>query len=194
MKSKYFFLTILFAFFLTANGCNSVKRVDPGKQTDLSGNWNDTDAAQASKTLSADMLARPWADIYFTKTGRKPVIIVGSWSNGTSEHINTDIIIQRLERELLNSGKARIVSNKELRKELRDEIKDQQSNASEETMKRTGKSLGADFMLFGSINSMVDRRGGTMTRNYIAEARLIDIETGETVWIGNWEAKKIIKR
>ena len=50
-------------------------------------------------------------------------------------------------------------------------------------------------MLQGSVKTMVDAVDGTMARNYIVSAQLVDIETTKLVWAGeNSDIKKVIQR
>jgi PBP1b-binding outer membrane lipoprotein LpoB len=58
-----------------------------------------------------------------------------------------------------------------------------------------GREIGADFMLFGSINAIQDQIKGKKTMFYQIDLELIDIETNEKVWLSQpAKIKKIIKR
>ncbi|HMA77002.1 MAG TPA: hypothetical protein VKO43_06830, partial [Candidatus Krumholzibacteriaceae bacterium] len=94
----------------------------------------------------------------------------------------------------VNSGKVSFVAEKEIREALRDEKYDQSMNASAATMKEMGRELGADFMLFGSINSITDQIEGKKAKFYQIDLELIDIETNEKVWLGQKKIKKIVER
>ena len=53
---------------------------------------------------------------------------------------------------------------------------------------------GADFLLTGSVRTIVDRAGNTSTRTYYVRAELTNIETNVRLWMDqNNEIKKIIK-
>ena len=100
-----------------------------------------------------------------------------------------------METAILNSGKADFVASSDERLELRDERTEQQSWSSEETAKALANETGADFMLIGSVKTIIDSAGKTATRTYFVYAELIDIESNRKLWIGeNSEIKKIIKR
>ena len=66
----------------------------------------------------------------------------------------------------------------------------QQEFASAETAKKWGKELGADYMLNGDINSIVDTYKKERVNFYQVNLELTDLETNEVVWIGNKEIKK----
>jgi uncharacterized protein (TIGR02722 family) len=180
-----------------AAGCSStpqVSRVSSDTQTDLSGYWNDTDVRIVCDSLITDCLGSARVAQFQKTKGKIPVVIVGTFKNDSDEHIDTSIITKKMESSILNSGKADFVASSSERGELRDEITAQQSWASEETAKAIANETGADFMLIGSVKTIVDKAGKTATRTYFVYAELIDLETTRKVWIGeNSEIKKVIK-
>lgn len=195
MNSKL--IVVAFAVAVAAVSCSStpeVTRVDSSTQTDLSGYWNDTDVRIVCETLINDCLASPRVAQFEKKTGNLPVVIVGSFRNQSDEHIDTSIITKRMETAILNSGKAEFVASSSERGELRDERQEQQSWASEESAKALANETGADFMMIGSVKTIVDRAGKTATRTYFVYAELIDVESNRKIWIGeNSSIKKVIK-
>jgi hypothetical protein len=182
-------LTTLFA------SCHSVQRVDADTQIDLSGYWNDTDLRMASDALIKACLETPRLDQFEVSQRRPPVIIVGNFRNASDEHIDTSILSQRLEASILNSGKAEFVASGDLRQEIRAERDDQQSGyTSDETTATLGMETGADFIMTGSVKTIVDRYDKTATRSYFITAELTDITSNRRVWIGEYnEIKKVIK-
>jgi TolB-like protein len=71
---------------------------------------------------------------------------------------------------------------------------DQQGNASEETARKLANETGADFLLTGSVRTIVDQSGRTRTRTYYVTAELTNIESNIRLWLDqNREIKKIIK-
>ncbi len=71
---------------------------------------------------------------------------------------------------------------------------DQQQNSSEETMKKFGREVGADFILLGGVKSITDQIEGKSTIFYQTDFELINLETNEKVWIGSKEIKKGISQ
>ena len=124
---------------------------------------------------------------------KKPTVIVGLVKNRSSEHIATETFINDIERELINSGKVRVVQGGEFRNELRAERADQQNNASLETVKKFGRELGADFMLQGTVNSISDSNNRTKLVYYQTDMELTSIETNEKVWLGTKKIKKVVQ-
>ena len=87
----------------------------------------------------------------------------------------------------------RVVADSGEREGLREERLDQLRNSTIETAKSMGKEIGADFMLIGGINTIIDAAGNKQVRYYQVELELIALETNEKVWIGQKKLKKLVK-
>lgn len=195
MKKTVFF-TILFALVLIM-GCapsRTVQRISTDEAIDLSGRWNDTDSRLVAEQMINDALARPWIINFENRHSSQPVVIVGTVRNLSSEHIDTGTFIRNMERELINSGKVRFVAASEARQEIRDERLDQQVYATEETAARLAAETGADYMLQGTISTIIDSDGREQVKFYQVDLELIDMENNEKAWIGNKEIRKYITR
>ena len=181
---------------LVLTGCasTSVTRTSSDEVIDLSGRWNDTDSRLTAEDMVSDVLSRPWLDDFMMNEGGKPVVIVGSIRNKSSEHIETATFVKDIERELINSGKVRFVASSAERQEVRAEREDQQSNATEDTMSALAAETGADFMLQGVITSITDAIEGRRVVTYNVDMELIDLETNEKVWLNGFKVKKDIKQ
>lgn len=178
-----------------AAGCGKkVRRIDPETTTDLSGYWNDTDSRLVSEAMINDCLTHPWIQRHAAETQARPVVIVGSVRNRSMEHIATGTFTRDLERAFVNSGQVRVVANPLEREELRSEREQQQEFAREETRKRLRAETGADYMLNGAIDVIVDREGGDEVKFYQVDLYLTSIETNERIWIGQKKIKKEITR
>lgn len=189
--SKILLLTLV-VFFIGA--CNrQVTRINPDEQVDLSGRWNDTDSKLVAEEMIKDVTGRPWHNDFRIAENRKPVVIVGYVQNKSTEHIEAETFIKDIEREFINSGFVRVVSNSQFREKLREERAEQGEFASPETQAKWGKELGADFMMFGVITAVTDSYKKEKVVNYKVNLELVDIETNEKVWLGDKEIKKYIK-
>lgn len=183
------------ALMFLLNSCSTtreVQRIDPTKQTDLSGRWNDTDSRLVAEEMLSDALSRVWLTEFVEGKQRKPLLIVGSIKNKTHEIISSESFIKDIERELVNSGQVKLVQGSEARDELRSERADQQEFASKETAKKWGREKGADFILQGVINSIVDKEGDSKVVFYQVDLELTDLETNEIGWIGTKKIKKFV--
>jgi len=199
-KIVYYLKVLVFLLFVSCatstSGNPSVNRIDSGTQTDLSGYWNDTDVRTICKALINDCLTSPRVNqVINTMGGKTPTVLVGTFRNESSEHIDTSIISSIMEATIFNSGKMDFVAGGNTRNELRTERHDQQSNASEETVSSLANEIGADFMLFGTVRTIVDRAGNETIRTYFITAEMTNIETNTRMWMGqNNDIKKKIVR
>jgi len=156
----------LFCFVaaLLLAGCadRKVTRVDTAQVTDLSGRWNDTDSRLVSNEMITDLLSAKWIPMYE-------------------------------ERAMVNNGSVRLVQAGAKREELRDEREQHnQGYVLPETAKKWGRELGADFMLQGTINSIVDSYKKNKAVFYQIDLEMTNLESGEIVWMGNKKIKKTI--
>jgi len=203
MKIHLIILAAVLLCTITFSACTSapkVKRVEASKQIDLSGSWNDIDARTVSNSLIADCVNSERVANFIRQFsaqngGRLPTVIVGTFRNNTSEHIDTTIISKSMETAIFNSGKLEFVASRDMRQELRDERDDQQIHSSETTASALGNETGANFMLTGAVRMIEDRAGNITVRSYFVSADLTNIETNERLWMGeNNEIKKTITR
>jgi len=179
---------------LMLGACSTqVSRVSVDEVHDLSGAWNDTDSRMVAKEMINDMLERPWRLNFTQGKQRQPTVIVGTVRNLSHEHINVNTFINDIEREVINSGRVVFVASSQQRGEIRTERKDQDIHARENTRKAMGKEIGADFMLKGSINTIIDAEGSTQLRYYQVDLNLISLADNRIVWVGSKKIKKLVE-
>ncbi len=186
----------LLALFIVF-GCaqtTTVTRVDETTVADLSGKWNDTDSRLVSENMVEGCLSNPWLGRFEGANQQQPIVIIGKIRNLSHEHISENTFIKDMEKAFINSGRVDIVEGGAIRDDIRDERADQQEFATEETRKAFRQETGADFMLIGTIDSIVDRVEGTKAVFYQVNLELVDIETNKKVWIGEEKIKKIVER
>jgi uncharacterized protein (TIGR02722 family) len=178
---------------LFASCARSVTRIDPNQQIDLSGRWNDSDSRQVSQKMINDLLASDKFKEYTKSLGKKPAIIVGLIRNKTSEHIDADNYIKKIELAIYNSGVADLVESGTFRDKLREERAQQQDFSNPSTVAQWGKETGANLMLFGEMTSETDVYNKRRVVNYVTTLFLTDMETNKRVWVGQHEIKKDIR-
>lgn len=179
---------------LLVAGCGTkVTRVDVNESIDLSGEWNDTDSRLVAEEMIADALSHPWTSNFAGQTGRPPAVIVGTVRNFSHEHINMKTFVADMERALINSGRVEFVASRDERGEIREERVDQDLNASEETRNEAGQELGADFMLQGQVNTIVDAEDDEQVRYYQVDLTLISMANNRKVWVGQKKIKKLVE-
>ncbi|MDR0301494.1 MAG: penicillin-binding protein activator LpoB [Treponema sp.] len=196
MKKTVFLVSIIILLLAGCASATKVTRIDSNTQTDLSGYWNDKDVRIVCESLINDCLLSPRVNQTLRAMGNKtPTVIVGSFRNESSEHIDTAIITSIMETTIFNTGRMDFVAGGAAREALRAERQDQQGNASEETAAALAKETGADFMLIGTVRTIVDKAGNKSVRTYFVNAEMTSIETNQRMWMGqNTEIKKEIVR
>ncbi len=173
----------------------NVSRVKTDEVIDLSGRWNDSDSQIVSRELILDALDHRWLQDFESRgLGRLPVIIVGTIRNHSSEHVNTRTFVRDLERAVINSGRAEFVADSGQRDEIRKEREAQVGMAQESTRSEHGHELGADYMLLGTFDSIVDQEGRRQVIFYQVNLELVDLRTNRKVWIGDKKIKKYVAK
>lgn len=189
------YIVISLAIILVSVSCSSttaVSRVASTEAIDLTGNWNDVDVNIVCTTLINECLSSPRLASYEANNGRLPLIVVGSFKNQSDEHINTSIISSKMSNAIINSGRADFIT--EDRSDIRSERMDQLDWAGEDKAKAIANEDAADFMLQGTVKTIVQKNGNTSVRTYFVTAELTDVETGRIIWTGeNSEIKKVVK-
>lgn len=171
-----------------------ITRVDSGVVTDLSGRWNDTDSRMVAESMVKEALEYPWLNNFSSSKHRQPVVVVGTIQNSSHEHIDVNTFVSDLERELTNSQKVTFVAGKGDREELRTERKEQAMYAREDTQKAPGKEIGADYMMKGTIATILDEAEGTKAVFYQIDLQMVDLESNAKVWFGQKKIKKVIEK
>ena len=191
---RIFIGTLVVLTIALINGCanRKITRVDPNETIDLSGRWNDSDSRLVSEEMIGDLLTSAWIPRYLKANDKRPVVVVGLVENKSHEHINSETFIKDVEKAIIRDGNIRLVVAGEKRNELRKERAEQQDYASPETTKKWGKELGADFILQGTINSIVDSYKKQKVVTYQIDLQLTNIETNEVVGMGDKKIKKQI--
>lgn len=183
------------SLFLFSCATTSVKRYTAEDSVkDLSGYWNSNDVDQVCTTLIDSCIKSRRITNFRATEGRAPVVIIGTIRNKSVEHIDTSILSKRFQNVIINDGTLEFVADANQREELRAEKNDQAENAYE-TAKSIGNETAADFMLQGTVSTIVDTAGRQQVRTYQVDMQLIDLETNRIVWSEqNNDIKKYIKK
>lgn len=122
---------------------------------------------------------------------QRPIVFVERIKNKTSEHIDTESITDTISTKMLNSGKFRFVDMdrvESVREQLNFQNTDELVNQS--TAIQFGKMVGAEYMLYGNLSSIVKNAGSDKDVYYKMTMRLMDLETGLIEWADETEIRK----
>lgn len=186
-----------FMYFQTS--CTSTTQAeyaDPTSVEIVDDRWNETDARKTSETMINGLLEKSWlTNFKKANSGQRPLVVVGEIENRTDEHIDTKALFEYLQDEIINSGKVRFADAAN-REKILSEIKYQNDSGmvNQNTSKKKGKQIGADFLLSGGLTSIVASNEGLKTITYQTTLRLTDLETAEIIWSDKYLIKKRFKK
>ncbi|EIF8947577.1 penicillin-binding protein activator LpoB [Vibrio cholerae] len=125
-----------------------------------------------------------------TRDGR-PIVFVERIKNKTSEHIDTESITDTISTKMLNSGKFRFVDMDRV-EAVRDQLNFQNNDelVNQSTALQFGKMVGAQYMLYGNLSSIVKNAGSDKDVYYKMTMRLMDLQTGLIEWADETEIRK----
>lgn len=193
-SAKLFLVLSLSSYFLIGCATGGGVYRDASEEQILGDKWNNTDGNKTAAAMIRSLLGESWLRRFKGKKGRRPIVLVADVENLSDEHIDTKALTNAIRSKLINSGKVRFV-NAAQRDKILKEIQYQNSGAvSSSTAKKTGRQLGADFMLGGSISNITSVRGDHKTVTYQTDLTLTNFETAEIVWNDSHKIKKAFKR
>ena len=194
-KLAFLFAAVFTGLIMVSCGSTKVSRVDSDEVIDLDGYWNESDVRIVCDSLIEECISSPRIAKFEGQQGRAPVVIIDSIRNQSSEHIDTSIVEKKFQTAIINSGVMEFVSSSTERQALREEKADQADHSTYDTAKEMDQETGADFMLKGSVKTIVQSAGDKTVRTYYVYAELHDIKTNKIVWMAeNDSIKKVIKR
>ncbi len=121
----------------------------------------------------------------------RPIVFVERITNKTSEHIDTESVTDSISTRLLNSGQFRFVDMTRV-ESVRDQLNFQNNDelVNPNTAIQFGKMVGAEYMLYGNLSSIVKSSGKDTDVYYKMTMRLMDLETGLIEWADETEIRK----
>lgn len=190
MKKIFTVLTGL--LIVTSLFAAPVKRTDDTK--DLAEFWNENDIKIVCNDIINQVVRSPRIDRFERDNDRAPVVIIGRIENESSERIDTSIVEKKLENAIINSGVCEFIADRNQRDILHDELRYQSDHASSDTAKDIDEELGADFMLNGSVKTVVEVGKKETQKTYHVIVQMIDLQTHRVVFsTENDEITKLYK-
>ena len=192
---KNFLVAVLSVGAFSISGCGPKAFTKGDYDTDvnhenlLNDQWSETDMQKSVKELVDSMVAHD----SIARAPRPPIVMVTHLQNKTSEHIDTQNIMDMVRVELTNRGRVSFV-DKEAREDVSEEYKYQNSGVvSEESKKGPGGQVGADLVLNGRLDSIVQEVGKDKTVYYKLTLNLTNLKTNLIVWTGYKQMRKMFK-
>jgi penicillin-binding protein activator len=163
---------------------------DVSKENLLNDQWSETDMQKAVQDLVASLSNHPSVK----NAKNPPVVMITNLQNKTSEHIDTQNIMDMVRVELMNTNKFSFV-DKEARQDVADEYNYQNSGmTSEETKKGPGGQTGADFILNGRLDSIVQEVGKDKTVYYKLTLNFTNLKSNVIAWSNYKQIRKTYRK
>ncbi len=163
---------------------------DVEKENLLNDNWSETDMQKVVADLVASLVAHP----AISNARTRPVIMVTRLQNKTNEHIDTQSVMDMVRVELQRGGRVAFV-DKEARDDVAEEYDYQGSGmVSGETRKGPGGQIGADYIVNGRLDSIVQQVGNRKTVYYKVTLNLTNLKTNIIEWTDYKQIRKAFKK
>ena len=182
-------LAVTAAALLLGTGCSSSPQVtyqDPTAVETVTSDFGTTDIQLITDKMVSSLLESP------VLGSDRPVLWVSPIRNKTSEHIDTKMITDRIRTAMLKSGKVRFTAASDISRELQQQV-DYQNDASvvdPRTAVRAAKQVGAKFLVYGEIGSIVKQTDTTKLVDYQVTLNLTNVETGLIEWADDKSIRK----
>ena len=129
------------------------------------------------------------------KDGRKTIVMVSTVKNSTTQHINTNILTNKIRQAILRSGKALTTTavggngpEDRASKQVRNLEEDEDFNQA--TVKKRGTLIAPDMSLSGEIIEQKTTSGRKKEAYFFIHMVMTDLKTGFAVWEENVEIAK----
>jgi uncharacterized protein (TIGR02722 family) len=163
---------------------------DVERENLMNDQWSETDMQVAVKSMVDSMVKHS----SIANAKKIPTVLVTNLQNKTSEHIDTQNIMDMVRVDLTNSGKVQFV-DKEAREDISNEYDYQNSGmVSDETKKTPGGQTGADFIINGRLDSIVQEVGKDKSVYYKLTLNMTNLKTGVIAWTSYKQIRKTFKK
>jgi uncharacterized protein (TIGR02722 family) len=187
------------AALLLLSGCGTDPyRIDPSGNRGLTttDDINFKDWQMAAEQAINSMLA---SGVLKREDGRKMVLMVSTVKNSTTQHIDTNILTDKIRQAILRSGQAVTTTavggsgpEDKATRQVRDLREDEMFN--QKTVKKMGTAIAPDMSLAGEIIQQRTKLDRMRESYFFFHLTLTDLDTGLAVWEDNVEIAKQSKK
>jgi len=163
---------------------------DVEKENNLNDSWSETDMQKVVSDLVASMVQNP----AIANATHPPIVMVTKLQNKTDEHIDTQSIMDMVRVDLQRGGRVAFV-DKEAREDVAEEYNYQNSGmVSGESKKGPGGQVGADFIINGRLDSIVQEVGKDKSVYYKVTLNLTNLKQNLVVWSDYKQLRKKFRK
>lgn len=191
------------ALALGAVSCSSTSYKNAQDEETINIDWGSTDLQTFSKHMADSFIQSPslgYLNKPYKGQDQRIVMVMGGITNETMEHINRNMISERVREAMMQSGKFRFVAGDVGQAEIDKQVRFQQGSGRVDPAKAIafGKQQGAEVVLYGNLSSIEKEKGrsietlGTKKEDvfYQFTMNALNIETGEIMWTNVEELRK----
>jgi penicillin-binding protein activator len=193
MRNTILLLVAVLGFGLSSCGPKAFVKgeyQDAEKENLMNDQWSETDMQVIVKDMVASMTAHP----IIANSKTPPIVMVTNLQNKTSEHIDTQSVMDMVRVELSKAGKVAFI-DKEARGDISDEYNYQDSGmVNNDTKKGPGGQIGADYIVNGRLDSIVQEVGKVKTVYYKITLNLTNLKTSVIAWTDHKQIRKGFKK
>lgn len=196
-------IAALAAVPMLAVGCSSTRYKDAQDEETINIDWGSTDLQTFSKHMADSFLESPslgYLNKPYKGDDQRIIAVMGGITNETMEHINRNMITERIQEALLQSGRFRFVAGDQGQAEIEKQIRFQQGSGRVDPAKAIafGKQFGAEVVMYGNLSSIEKSKGrsieglGSKKEDVFYQFAMsaLNIETGEIMWTNVEELRK----
>lgn len=188
MKHLTGLLLIACSVFLAA--CSATTQYgDATAEETVNTDFGSTDLQRIAEKMVDDLLVFP--PMVQVTSVKRPILFVDTIKNKTDEHIDMQSITDTIQSKLINSGKYRFVDMgqvEKIRKQLA--YQNESGMVNKGTAAQVGQQIGAEYMLYGNMASIVKQSSKTRDVYYKFTLKLLHLETGIIEWSSEKEIRK----
>ncbi|MBZ2189145.1 penicillin-binding protein activator LpoB [Alcanivorax sp. JB21] len=187
------FTLALVVLALTITGCTRVQYGDATATETVTVDFGSTDLQMIATSMVDDLMSFP--PVVQLTLDRRPVVFVDRVQNRTVEHIDTESVTDSIRTRLIQSGKFRFVDMTvvdRVRQQM--DFQTQSGMVDPATAVSMGRQIGAEFMLYGALTSIVKRDNRTKDVYYKFTLNMMNLETGIIEWSSEREIRKTQSR
>ena len=187
-------LTFIGVSCLVLFGCASEPKVsyqDPNKIETISATYGVTDLQMLAESMTRSLLQTR----VIMNSPVPPLVTVAPVKNKTNEYIDTSLITNKIETQLLKSGQVRFaVKATDMTNQVGELTRQNSGMYNKENASKIGNMDGAKYRIEGEISSIVKSDKNVKDVFYNLTLRLINNETGTYDWQDEKEIRKSERR
>lgn len=189
---KWFLLMTASIFFINC-GEKRVTYSQPQQGDSLGAEFSGADLMVTVDKMTQSLIEHPFSSR--SDASKPPVLYIHRLTNDSLEQIDTDSITNSIRTKLLQSGHFHFVDMSQVAETLK-QLEFQQGSGlvDAQTARVAGKQVGAEYMLYGNLNSITERTRRKKQIYYKININLLNIETGLIEWSDEQYFQKTYKR